>query len=59
MKYSAIVKDNERTVIHEADVYVEASDYEQALEQAESDYWENPNGYVLEPRDTKFEVYDS
>lgn len=47
------------TEIHEADVYVEASDYEQALEQAESDYWENPNGYVLEPRDTKFEVYDS
>lgn len=43
------------TEIHEANVYVEASDYEQALEQAESDYWENPNDYLLEPKYTTFD----
>ena len=41
--------------IQEADIYVEAKTYKQAIEQVEADYWENPNDYLLEPKDTTFE----
>lgn len=27
----------------------------EALAKVESDYWENPNDYLLEPKDTTFE----
>jgi hypothetical protein len=41
--------------LHEAVVDVEAKTYKQAIEQIESDYWENPNDYLPEPKDTTFE----
>lgn len=41
--------------VHEAVVYVGANSYEQALKKVEDEYWENPNDYVLEPKDTIFE----
>ena len=37
--------------VHEAVV----ENYYEALAKVESDYWENPNDYLLEPKDTTFE----
>lgn len=41
--------------IHEAIVEINAENYNEALAKAEADYWENPNDYLLEPKDTTFE----
>lgn len=40
---------------HEAVVEIDAENYYEALAKVESDYWENPNDYLLEPKDTTFE----
>nr|DAI50069.1 MAG TPA: PcfM DpnD/PcfM-like protein [Caudoviricetes sp.] len=41
--------------VHEAVVKIDAENYYEALAKVESDYWENPNDYLLEPKDTTFE----
>ena len=41
--------------VHEAVVEIDAENYYEALAKVESDYWENPNDYLLEPKDTTFE----
>lgn len=41
--------------VHEAVVEIDAESYYEALAKVESDYWKNPNDYVLEPKDTTFE----
>ena len=41
--------------VHEAVVEIDAENYYKALAKVESDYWENPNDYLLEPKDTTFE----
>lgn len=41
--------------IHEAVVEINAENHAEALAKVESDYWENPNDYLLEPKDTTFE----
>jgi hypothetical protein len=41
--------------VHEAVVETNAENYYEALAKVESDYWKNPNDYVLEPKDTIFE----
>lgn len=41
--------------IHEAVVEIDAKTYREALTKVESDYWKNPNDYLLEPKDTTFE----
>lgn len=40
---------------HEAVVEIDAENYFEALAKVETDYWKNPNDYVLEPKDTTFE----
>lgn len=41
--------------VHEAVVEIDAENYYEALAKVESDYWENLNDYLLEPKDTTFE----
>jgi hypothetical protein len=41
--------------VHAAVVEIDAENYYEALAKVESDYWENPNDYLLEPKDTTFE----
>ena len=41
--------------VHEAVVEIDAENYYKALAKVESDYWEKPNDYLLEPKDTTFE----
>lgn len=41
--------------VHEAVVDIDAENYYEALEKVESEYWKNPNDYLLEPKDTTFE----
>lgn len=41
--------------VHEAVVEIDAENYFEALAKVETDYWKNPNDYVLEPKDTTFE----
>ena len=41
--------------VHEAVVEIAAENYFEALAKVETDYWENPNDYLLEPKDTTFE----
>lgn len=41
--------------VNAAVVEIEAENYYEALAKVESDYWENPNDYLLEPKDTTFE----
>lgn len=41
--------------VHEAVVEIDAESYYEALAKVETDYWKNPNDYVLEPKDTTFE----
>ena len=41
--------------VHEAVVEIDAENYFEALAIVETDYWKNPNDYVLEPKDTTFE----
>lgn len=41
--------------IHEAVVDIDAENYYEALAKVQTDYWENPNDYLLEPKDTFFE----
>ena len=41
--------------VHEAVVEIDAENYFEALAKVETDYWENPNDYLLEPKDTTFE----
>lgn len=41
--------------IHEAVVNIDAENYYEALAKVQTDYWENPNDYLLEPKDTFFE----
>lgn len=41
--------------IHEAVVEINAENHAEALAKVEIDYWENPNDYLLEPKDTTFE----
>ena len=41
--------------VHEAVVDIEANSHDEALRRIETEYWENPNDYVLEPTDTYFE----
>lgn len=43
------------TEIQQAVVDIEANSYDEALRRIETEYWENPNDYVLEPTDTYFE----
>lgn len=50
MKFKITIKE-----IHEAVVEIDAENYYEALAKVESDYWENPNDYLLEPKDTTFE----
>lgn len=38
--------------IHEAVVDIDAENYYEALAKVQTDYWENPNDYLLEPKDT-------
>lgn len=37
--------------VHEAVVEIDAENYFEALAKVETDYWENPNDYLLEPKD--------
>ena len=41
--------------VHEAVVEIDAENYFEALAKVETDYWEKPNDYLLEPKDTTFE----
>lgn len=41
--------------VHEAVVEIDVGNYFEALAKVETDYWENPNDYLLEPKDTTFE----
>jgi hypothetical protein len=41
--------------VHEAVVEIDTENYYEALAKVESDYWKNPNDYLLEPKDTTFE----
>ena len=41
--------------LHKCTVDVEATSFEEAKAIVEKEYWENPNGYCLEPYDTFFE----
>jgi hypothetical protein len=50
MKFKITIKE-----VHEAVVDIDAENYYEALEKVESAYWKNPNDYLLEPKDTKFE----
>lgn len=50
MTYKITIKE-----IHEAVVDIEANSYDEALKRVEEEYWENPNDYGLEPKDTYFE----
>lgn len=50
MKFKITIKE-----VHEAVVEIDAENYYEALAKVESDYWENPNDYLLEPKDTTFE----
>lgn len=43
------------TEIQQAVVEIEAENHFEALAKVETDYWENPNDYGLEPKDTYFE----
>lgn len=43
------------TEIQQAVVDIEANSYDEALKRVEEKYWENPNDYGLEPKDTYFE----
>ena len=35
--------------------YRDAENHFEALAKVETDYWQNPNDYLLEPKDTTFE----
>lgn len=50
MTYKITIKEISTCVVD-----VEAESFEMAKEKAEADYWKNPNGYLLEPRETLFE----
>lgn len=50
MTYKITIKE-----IHEAVVDIDAENYYEALAKVQTDYWENPNDYLLEPKDTFFE----
>jgi len=50
MKFKITIKE-----VHKAVVEVDADSYYEALQTVENAYWENPNDYVLEPKDTFFE----
>lgn len=50
MKFKITIKE-----IHEAVVDIDAENYYEALAKVQTDYWENPNDYLLEPKDTFFE----
>lgn len=41
--------------VHEAVVEIDAENHFEALAKVETDYWQNPNDYLLEPKDTTFE----
>lgn len=41
--------------IHMAVVDIEANSRDEALTRVEEEYWENPNDFILEPKDTYFE----
>lgn len=41
--------------VHELVVDIDAENYYEALVKVQTDYWENPNDYLLEPKDTTFE----
>ena len=41
--------------VHEAVVEIDAENHFEALAKVETDYWENPNDYLFEPKDTYFE----
>lgn len=43
------------TEIQQAVVEIDAENHFEALAKVETDYWENPNDYLLEPKDTYFE----
>lgn len=47
MKFKITIKE-----IHEAVVDIDAENYYEALAKVQTDYWENPNDYLLEPKDT-------
>ena len=38
--------------IHEAVVDIDVENYHEALAKVQTDYWKNPNDYLLEPKDT-------
>lgn len=48
--YTITIKEISKTTVK-----VEAESLEAAIEQAEADYWKDPNAYCLEPEDTFFE----
>lgn len=50
MTYKITIKE-----IHESVVDIDAENYYEALAKVQTDYWENPNNYLLEPKDTFFE----
>lgn len=50
MTYKITIKE-----IHEAVVDIDAENYYEVLAKVQTDYWENPNNYLLEPKDTFFE----
>ena len=50
MTFKIIIKE-----VHEAVVEIDAENYYEALAKVQTDYWENPNDYLLEPKDTFFE----
>lgn len=43
------------TEIQKAVIDIEANSHDEALRMVEEEYWENPNNYILEPKDTLFE----
>lgn len=43
------------TEIQQAVVDIEANSYDEALRKIKKEYWENPNDYLFEPKDTYFE----
>ena len=50
MTYKITIREIQKAVID-----IEANSRDEALRMVEEEYWENPNNYILEPKDTFFE----
>lgn len=50
MNYKVTIKEISKCVVD-----VDAESFEEAKKKVETEYWKNPNDYLLEPKDTFFE----